>query len=224
MHLHTRTRWHRHRSVVALVVMVALIVLGGCSPTTTTATLAAADDSAQLAPGWNGVAVEGTPLMPAATLVDDEGRPYDLRAEMRRRPTLVYFGYTHCPDVCPVHMATVAAALDESAIREEQVNVVFVTVDPARDTPEVLDDYLATFDPSFVGLSASRDEVADVMTGLGLPAPVLEGDPDSDSYTMGHPSQVFAFDTDGRARIAYPFGTRQSQWVEDLPKLVLEWS
>jgi cytochrome oxidase Cu insertion factor (SCO1/SenC/PrrC family) len=53
---------------------------------------------------------------------------------------------------------------------------------------------------------------------------VLEGDPDTRTYTMGHPSQVFAFDTDGRARIAYPFGTRQSQWVEDLPRLVREWS
>jgi protein SCO1/2 len=224
MHVRTRTRWHRHRSVVAAFVVLVLVVLGGCTPTTTTATLAAADDTAELARGWNGVAVDGTPRMPAATLTADNGRPYDLRARMRQRPTLVYFGYTHCPDVCPVHMATIAAALDESAVRTEQVNVVFVTVDPARDTPEVLQEFLASFDPSFVGLSAPRDEIEDVVTGLGLPAPVLEGDPDSDTYTMGHPSQVFAFDTDGRARIAYPFGTRQSQWVEDLPKLVREWS
>lgn len=224
MHLRTRTRRLRHRSVVPALVVLALLALVGCTPTTTTATLAAADDSAELAPGWNGVAVEGAPRMPAATLADDDGQPYDLRAHMRQRPTLVYFGYTHCPDVCPVHMANIAAALDESAVREEQINVVFVTVDPVRDTPEVLDDYLANFDPSFVGLSASRDGIDDVVTGLGLPGPVVEGDPDSDSYTMGHPSQVFAFDTDGRARIAYPFGTRQSQWVEDLPKLVREWS
>jgi len=224
MHLRTRTRRLRHRSVVPALVVLALLTLVGCTPTTTTATLAAADDSAELAPGWNGVAVEGAPRMPAATLADDDGQPYDLRAHMRQRPTLVYFGYTHCPDVCPVHMANIAAALDESAVREEQVNVVFVTVDPVRDTPEVLDDYLANFDPSFVGLSASRDVIDDVVTGLGLPGPVVEGDPDSDSYTMGHPSQVFAFDTDGRARIAYAFGTRQSQWVEDLPKLVREWS
>jgi protein SCO1/2 len=222
MHLRTLTRWHR--SVVPAFVVLALAVLGGCTPTTTTATLAATDDSAELAPGWNGVAVEGAPRIPAATLADDEGQPYDLRARMKQRPTLVYFGYTHCPDVCPVHMATIAAALDDSAIREEQINVVFVTVDPARDTPDVLDDYLANFDRSFVGLRGSREAIDDVVTGLGLPAPAVEGDPSSDSYTMGHPSQVFAFDTDGHARIAYPFGTRQSQWVEDLPKLVREWS
>jgi protein SCO1/2 len=123
-----------------------------------------------------------------------------------------------------VHMANIAAALDQSNVRAEQVNVVFVTVDPRRDSPDVLADYLAHFDTSFVGLWAPEEAIDDVVTGLGLPAPVVEGDPDSDSYTMGHPSQVFAFDTQGRARIAYPFGTRQSQWVEDLPKLVREWS
>ena len=224
MRMRSGTRRLRHRLVVAAFAVLVLAVLGGCTPTTTTATLAAADDTAELAPGWNGVAADGIPRMPSATLTADDGRAYDLRAHMRQRPTLVYFGYTHCPDVCPVHMATIAAALDESAVRTEQVNVVFVTVDPARDTLDVLDEFLAGFDPSFVGLSGSRDEIEDVVTGLGLPAPVLEGDPDSDTYTMGHPSQVFAFDTDGRARIAYPFGTRQSQWVEDLPKLVREWS
>ena len=224
MDVRTRMRRRRHRSVVPAFVLAALVALAGCTPTTTTATLAAADDSVEPAPGWNGVAVDGAPRMPAGVLTDTDGRPYDLRAHMRQRPTLLYFGYTHCPDICPVHMANVAAALDESAVRDEQVNVVFVTVDPGRDTPAVLDDYVAAFDPSFVGLSAPRDEVADMVTGLGLPAPVVEGDPDADGYTMGHPSQVFAFDTDGRARLAYPFGTRQSQWVEDLPKLVREWS
>jgi protein SCO1/2 len=224
MDLRTSTRPRRHRSVVPVLVVAVLVVLTGCTPTTTTATLAAADDAAEPAPGWNGAAVEGAPRVPAAVLTDTDGRPYDLRAHMAQRPTLVYFGYTHCPDVCPVHMATIAAALGESAVRTEQLNVVFVTVDPARDTPEVLDGFLASFDPSFVGLTAPRDEIDDVVTGLGLPAPVLEGDPDTRTYTMGHPSQVFAFDTDGRARIAYPFGTRQSQWVEDLPRLVREWS
>lgn len=224
MHVRRWTLRLRLRSVVPVLAVLVLAVLAGCAPTTTTATLAAADDGAELAPGWNGVAVEGTPRMPAAVLTDSDGRSYDLRSHMRRRPTLLYFGYTSCPDVCPVHMATLAAAFDESVVRTDQINVIFVTVDPARDTPAVLDDYLAAFDPSFVGLTASRDEIDDLVTGLGLPAPVVEGDPDAESYTMGHPSQLFAFDTDGRARIAYPFGTRQSQWVEDLPKFVRAWS
>lgn len=206
--------------LVPVAVVLALALLAGCTPTTTTATLGAADDTADLASGWNGVAVEGTPEMPGQTFTDTDGQPFDLRAAMADRATLVYFGYTHCPDICPVHLANIAAALEQSAVRPEQVNVVLVTVDPERDTTAVLDDFVHTFHRSFVALRAPRDAVERVVTDLGMPAPVIEGDPGSDDYTVGHPPQVLAFDRQGRARLAYPFGTRQSQWVQDLPKLV----
>jgi protein SCO1/2 len=215
------------RSAIAfrlLAAFAALLAVAACTPTTTTATLGAAVDTAAAAPGWNGVAVDDAPQMPALTFTDTQGRPFDLAAAMRDRPTLVYFGYTNCPDMCPVHMANIAAALDETTVAPEQVNVVLVTADPERDTPEVLDAFLETFDSSFIGLWAPRDEVDAVLTGLGLPASTIEEDDDGHGYTVGHPSQVFAFDTTGRARLAYPFGTRQSQWVADLPKLVREWS
>lgn len=207
-----------------LLVVAALVTLAACTPTTTTATLAAANDAAELAPGWNGERVEGAPSMPAQTFTDADGSPYDLRAAMRKRPTLVYFGYTNCPDICPVHLANIAAALDKTTVRPEQVNVVLVTTDPERDTPDVLGAFLANFDPSFVGLWAPREEVNAVLTGLGLPPAVIEDTTSAHGYAVGHPAQVFAFDTTGHARLAYPFGTRQSQWVEDLPKIVREWS
>lgn len=217
-----RTSPLRPHPIRLLVAVVALALAAGCSPTTTTAALRAAEP--EYAPGYNGVAVEGTPQLPAQRFTDTDGKPYDLRAAMRQRPTLIYFGYTHCPDICPVHMANIAQALRESSVRPEQLNVVFVTVDPARDTPDVLGDYMANFDPSFVGLWAPQDEVNRVVVDLGLPEPVMEGDTSSDEYTVGHPPQILAFDRQGHARLAYPFGTRQSQWVEDLPKLVREWS
>jgi protein SCO1/2 len=199
--------------------------LAACSPTSTTAALGDADPD--YAPGWNGVAVEGTPAMPEAEFVGEDGEPFDLAAEMRERPTLLYFGYTHCPDICPVHMVNIAQALDKSRVRTDEINVVFVTADPARDTPSVLSDYMDNFDTTFDGLWAPQHVVNDVVTDLGLPEPVIERDPDADAdnYTVGHPGQVLAFDTDGRAQISYPFGTRQSQWAEDLPKIVREdWS
>jgi protein SCO1/2 len=209
-----------HRLLLAAVTLVLTIA---CTPTTTTATLHAAQDTGVAVPGWNGVAVDGSPQMPAQEFTDSAGRPYDLRAAMRERPTLVYFGYTSCPDICPVHLANIAAALDASPVRDSQLNVVFVTVDPRRDTPDVLADYMASFDESFVALRATQDDVNRVVTDLGLPEPVIESG--EDDYTVGHPSQVLAFDRSATARIAYPFGTRQSQWVADLPKLVREeWS
>lgn len=205
------------------LLLVALVMVAACTPTTTTATLHAVQDTAERLPGWNGVAVDGTPRMPAQVFTDADGRPYDLRAAMRERPTLLYFGYTHCPDICPVHLANIAAALDTSSVRASQLNVVFVTVDPRRDTTEALADYIANFDASFTALRATQDEIDRVVTDLGLPAPVIEQG--GDDYTVGHPSHVLAFDRDATARVAYPFGTRQSQWVEDLPRLVREdWS
>jgi protein SCO1/2 len=199
------------------------VVLTGCSPTNSTAAAQAAQPD--YAPGWNGVAVEGTPKLPDADFVDTDGQPFDLRAAARDKPTLVYFGYTHCPDFCPVHMANIAQAMRRSSVRPEQVNVVLVTVDPERDTPDVLGEYLDNFHRSFIGLWAPQEEVNRVLVELGLPEPVMERQPGSDDYTVGHATQLLAFDREGRARLAYPFGTRQSQWSEDLPKLARkDWS
>jgi protein SCO1/2 len=199
---------------------VVLALLGACSPTSTTAALRAAEPD--YAPGWNAVAVNGTPEMPRAEFVDASGEPFNLRAAIRRKPTLVYFGYTHCPDICPVHLANIAQAFRNSTVRPEELNVVLVTTDPARDTPQVLAAYVSRFHESFIGLWAPQEEVDRVIVGLGLPKPVLEKQPGSKEYTVGHPGQVLAFDRQGRARLAYPFGTRQSQWVEDLPRLARE--
>ena len=203
-----------------LLCAALIAVLAGCSPTSTTASLQAAEP--EYAPGWNGVAVEGTPRMPEARFTDTEGRPFDLRAAAMDKPTLVYFGYTHCPDICPVHMANIASALDSSSVRPSQINVVLVTTDPDRDTPQVLGDYLDNFDASFIGLTAPQERINQFVVDLGLPEPVLEKPSDgaTGDYTVGHPGQVLVFDAQARARIAYPWGTRQSQWVEDLPKLV----
>jgi protein SCO1/2 len=200
--------------------VLTLVMLAACSPTTTTATLRAAEPD--YAPGWNAAAVDGTPRMPGTEFVDTSGEPFDLRAAMEDKPTLVYFGYTHCPDICPVHLANIAQALRDSTVRPEQLNVVLITTDPARDTPEVLDDYVRRFDQSFIGLWAPQKQVDRVAVQLGLPKPVLEKQPGSSEYTVGHPGQVLAFDRQGRARLAYPFGTRQSQWVEDLPRIADE--
>jgi protein SCO1 len=194
--------------------------VAGCTPTNTTAALRSARPD--YAPGWNGVAVDEHPQMPRAEFTDTRGETFDLRAAMRARPTLMYFGYTHCPDICPVHLANIAQALRNTSMGTEQLNVVFVTADPARDTPQVLADYLADFDDSFIGLWAPEDEVDRVLVALGLPEVVIEPGTDSLEYTVGHPGQVLAFDTTGRVRLAYPFGTRQSQWTQDLPKLARE--
>lgn len=157
---------------------------------------------------------------PDFVLADTDGNAFDFRGETEGFLTLLFFGYTHCPDVCPVHMANIAAALDEIGWQARQrVRVVFVSTDPERDTPQRIREWLDRFDRDFIGLRGSLDEVNAVQVALDLPPSVVPHDPDG-AYEVGHAAQVLAFGPDGPATTAYPFGTRQSDWIHDLPKLL----
>lgn len=156
------------------------------------------------------------------TLTDTEGEPFDFRAETEGYLTLLFFGYTYCPDVCPIHMANIGAVLDDFPFEvRNQIKVVFVTTDPERDTPERLRLWLDNFDASFIGLRGGRDEVNEIQIALGLPASVIE-ETEGGGYLVGHSARVLAFTKDNLAHVAYPFGTRQADWAHDLPKLVDE--
>jgi copper(I)-binding protein len=117
-------------------------------------------------------------------------------------------------------MANIAAVLrDLPFAKRSRVEVAFVTVDPARDSPERLREWLAKFDPGFVALREKvPGDMAAVNRALMLPAAVTY--PAESGYTVGHPAQVIAFDADGLARYVYPFGTRQEDWAHDLPILL----
>lgn len=173
--------------------------------------------------GFAGVELAEPLAKPAVTLTDTEGRPYDLRAETDGRLTLLFFGYTNCPDVCPVHMANLAAVLREGdpGLRS-RLRVLFVTTDPARDTPERLREWLGAFDRTFVGLTAPLEEVNRVQAMLHLPPAAAEPAMGADSaYGVGHASQIIAFSPhDDRAYVVYPFGTRQRDWAADIPRLL----
>ena len=183
---------------------------------------------AACAPSSNGSGGEfrGEPMpivieRPDFTLADTEGRAYSLLEETRGRVLLLFFGYTWCPDVCPIHMANIGQAMKTIPAEDRhRVEVVFVSTDPARDTPERIREWLDVFDPSFVGLRGSVEEVNRIQNQVGLPASVAD-EPDEDgNYMVGHAAPVLAFSADGPARLRYPFGTRQSAWAHDLPKLI----
>ena len=175
-------------------------------------------------------AFAGEPLpaavsMPAVDLPTMTGDTFRLSEDTRGKITLLFIGYTYCPDVCPVHLANLAAVLNDLPLEQSrEVRTVFLTADPARDTPERLQEWLGSLDRSFVGLRGTRDEVNAVEDALGLPRSVVSPAEDPSEYFVGHAGQVLAFDRDGVARLAYPWGIRQRDWRRDLPRLIRdEW-
>lgn len=155
---------------------------------------------------------------PDFTLVDTDGGRFDFAAETDGRLTLLYFGYTSCPDICPVHLAQLAEVFRDHPDLGRQTTVVFVTVDPQRDTPVVVADFLDAFDPDFVGLTGTVEEVEAAQRAAGVAvAEKVEGE---ESYTMAHAGQVIAYAPDGLNYTQYPFGTRQEDWLHDLPLLL----
>ena len=128
--------------------------------------------------GLHGVKLTPVRAKPDFTLENTDGKPFHFAAETRGVVTLLFFGYTNCPDVCPQHLVNIAGALRQmSAKDQERVRVVFVTTDPARDTPERLRGWLNNFDRRFIGLRGGIDEVNSLQTSLGLPQSQMEAMP-----------------------------------------------
>lgn len=170
-----------------------------------------------------GVGLPGDVLLPTLEMEIAPGERAALGDVLDGAVNLVFVGYTYCPDICPVHLANLGAVLRALPLEvSREVEVAFVTADPARDTHERIDEWLAALDPSFHGFRPTRDEVNRLEDALGVPRSVVA--PDEEDYLVAHAGQVIAFDADGRARAAYPWGIRQRGWQRDLPRLVRgEW-
>lgn len=199
----------RSSLVAALVVASALLSLAGCG----------------ISAESGGSAYRGAKLAPAIprpsfTLTDTHGQPFDFRAKTDSTVTLLFFGYLNCPDVCPVHMTNIAAVMRNLPFEvTRRVRVVFVTTDPARDTPDKLQAWLSNFDPSFIGLRGTPEQVKDIEKSVHVAPAVADAPDSSGNYQVGHAAQVIAFTPDDSAHVVYPFGTRQADWMHDLPLL-----
>lgn len=158
---------------------------------------------------------------PAFTLTATDGQPFAFRERTRGKLTFVLFGYTHCPDVCPVHVANITAAIRTLTFEERaRTTLVFVTTDPERDSLPVLRAWLASFDSGYVGLRGSPAVVDSLALSLQVaPRTIGTANPDG-SYEVGHGAQVIVWQPDDTARVIYPFGVRQAEWARDMPRLV----
>jgi protein SCO1 len=209
----------------AIAIGAAAALVAGCSATPSSSTALSAQGLTRAADGWYGMPLTVERTLPAVTLLDTAGRPFRLDEELVGTPTLLFFGYSSCPDICPIHLAAIAAAMEQTRTRYDEVQVVFVSVDPERDTPERIDTFLGYFSPRIIGLHADLDVIVAALAQLDLPGPIVEGpDPRGQGDLIGHPAQVIGFDAQGRAQRVWPFGTRRSDWVADIPRIARDWS
>lgn len=154
---------------------------------------------------------------PALDLVDHRGQPFELAAA-RGTPVLVYFGYTHCPDVCP---ATIGTLNEVIATFEGPVRAVFVTVDPERDTVDFMGQYIRYFSEEYTGLTGTPAAIRAAADGYGVTyARVDTGS--AGGYAMAHTAELYLIDPAGRLRAHYPFGVAAEDVVRDLRTLAAE--
>ncbi len=169
---------------------------------------------------WHGIVLD--PAMPAPPLaaagVAAEPASRFTLASARGSTVLVYFGYTHCPDVCPTTLADWARARRALGADTLTVRWVFVSVDPTRDTPADAAAYARQFHPSFEGTALTDAELAPVLRDWSIAA-YPEGDPRTPDYTVAHPAHSFVVDAEGRLRLMIPPGVRGDSIAEDLRRL-----
>jgi protein SCO1/2 len=165
-----------------------------------------------------------TPTLPKPNFVltDTSGAAFDFRQRTEGYVTLLFFGYTYCPDQCPMHMANLGAALKKiPADIANQVKLVFVTTDPARDSPAVLRRWLDLFDRRFIGLTGTERAIESVERAVGVP-PATKAGPANGNYGVTHANFVLAYSKDDLAHVIYPGGVTKDDWAHDLPLLIKE--
>jgi len=166
---------------------------------------------------FNGVDVTGSAIGSSLKLRDGQGRERSL-ADFSGKVVVVAFGYTHCPDVCPMTLANLANARRKLGKEGDQVQVLFVSVDPKRDTPELLARYVTAFDPTFIGLGGKPDDVQRTVKDFKLyveERPLGNGD-----YSVDHSAQIFAYDRKGNLRLVIPQTSAPDAIASDLRVLL----
>ncbi len=169
-------------------------------------------------PAFKSSDVTGLDYARDFALTDHTGKPRTL-ADFRGKAVAIFFGYTQCPDVCPTTLATLAAAMKELGPDADRVQVLFVTVDPERDTQELLAHYVPAFDKRFIGLFGDAAATARVAKEFKI---LYQKQPGSTpgTYTMDHSAGVYIFDPQGRLRLYASYGQGPEVFVHDLRELL----
>lgn len=195
---------HRLSLLLLAAAAATILALGGCS-----------QDGA---PRFASTDISGADFAKDFRLIDHTGAPRSL-ADYRGRVVTLFFGYTQCPDVCPTSLAVMAQVAKELGDDAKRVQVLFVTLDPERDTQAMLAQYVAQFDPSFVGLHGNAEQTRQVAQDFRIVYERRDG-PTPTSYTLDHSAGTYVFDPQGRVRLYVRHGEPAASIAADLRLLL----
>ena len=186
-----------------LAVIAAAMLLAACSPE---------------APTFKGADITGASFGRELALADHHGKARTL-ADFRGKAVVIFFGFTQCPDVCPTALSTLAEAMRRLGPDAARVQVLFVTIDPERDTAELLSRYVPVFDPSFLGLRGDAEATARVAKEFKILYQKVPGQT-PDTYTMDHSAGLYLLDPQGRLRVFESHGQGAEAIAHDLAQLL----
>jgi protein SCO1/2 len=191
------------RALVAALSAAALLAAAGCE---------------RAAPRFRSSDITGTSFGRDFALTDHHGRPRTL-ADFRGKVVVMFFGYTQCPDVCPTTLSELAEAMRRLGADAARVQVLFVTVDPERDSEELLGHYVPAFEPSFLGLRGDAEALARTAKEFKV---VYQKQPGSTpaTYTMDHSAGAYVFDPQGRLRLYVSYGAGPDVFAHDIRELL----
>ena len=207
--------WSRRRFLTVAGVGGAAAALVGCGSGDGRTASTEPSESA-----WGGELVDPGLAKPDVTLATTDGKPFPFREATADKLTLLFFGFTNCPDQCPIWLNSVARAKEQVGTGPgSDPQVLFVGVDVARDTPEVLDEYLNRIDPAFIGLTGTESAIAAANKALHFPSITIASPDANGDYEVGHYGRAAAFTPDNLAHRLYGFDVRSTELARDLPLL-----
>ena len=168
---------------------------------------------------YRGTVVDDPQPAPPLVLENVAGGTFDL-SKHQGTIYLLYFGYTSCPDVCPATLAQARQVFDQLGEQADQVRFLFVTVDPERDTPEILSTYIAVFHPNIIGLTGSQETLQAVFDDYGIVAEKEVIEDSAVGYVMNHTTRVFLIDQESQLALSYSFGTPPEDIAQDIEHLL----
>lgn len=180
--------------------------------------LLAACDTNQVDKGFVGTDITGADFSKPLALTDHNGVARTM-ADFKGKVVLLFFGFTHCPDVCPTTMLDLKKAMKLLGDKADEVQVLFVTVDPERDTQEVLAKFVPSFDNRFIGLYGNMEQTAETVKNFKIYYAKVPGNSDND-YSIDHSAGMYVFDKQGKVRLYLGYGQKAEDVASDVQKLL----